>query len=540
MGGGARDSSSTTKDGVPSRGCRVAPMTLDGTRSGRAADFFLFCQRPLLVEPGRRRGASRVTPAGAPPDARETAPNKTMSKRAAPSSAGTPAPKQPRVGDATPVTAARPHGRVVLDVGGTRFVSSRTTLERASTYFASLLARWDEDTDEPLFIDSDADAFQVLLSYMRLGALTLPQHDEALCARVLLQAEYLGMESLLDEVKAVAYANMHGNEARQEDVRPAATAFDEDVGTLQDAIRAKVLPARFFAPAPAAPPEPPTRTVKAIMPAPAGYRVMFTNGVFDFGEARRDDEDTHEDRAPYETMHAVSFALVEHRATATKPAREVVDVVVQRNLASTRHENGMYSVDANTDTKSHIRFASEVGWAHWLLLPPQVPGRLHPIPPGTVRGQWRKPALTNADVGKSITVTGNTIRVGDEVRRVVWTKDPPANITNETLNFVHGWNSVSPGFTITVFGQLPRFELPYIHGKEEIFDLAFATVDGSEDAKEDEKMTRYYIPTIVDEADRGYGRLEGCITQMAEVSQVTFGDLCFYDFVGTNLRSQRI
>ena len=61
----------------------------------------------------------------------------------------------------------------------TRFVSSRSTLEGASSYFRSLLTRWDGDSDEPLFIDCDADAFQVLLSYMRIGTLMLPQHDEA-------------------------------------------------------------------------------------------------------------------------------------------------------------------------------------------------------------------------------------------------------------------------------------------------------------------------------------------------------------------------
>ena len=52
-----------------------------------------------------------------------------MSKRSA--DGVTPPAKQPRVGDATgvsdatgtPATSVRPHGRVVLDVGGKRFVS---------------------------------------------------------------------------------------------------------------------------------------------------------------------------------------------------------------------------------------------------------------------------------------------------------------------------------------------------------------------------------------------------------------------------------
>ena len=61
----------------------------------------------------------------------------------------------------------------------------------------ALLERWDGQADEPLFVDGDGDAFQVLLSYMRFGKLTLPQQDEGLCERVLLQAEYLGMDALL-------------------------------------------------------------------------------------------------------------------------------------------------------------------------------------------------------------------------------------------------------------------------------------------------------------------------------------------------------
>ena len=196
-------------------------------------------------------------------------------KRSAPDTGETPAAKHARGSDdgVTPLTrGGRPHGRVSLDVGGTRFVSSYSTLAGSSSSFEALLARWDENADEPIFIDADSDAVKVLLSYMRLGALTLPEHDKELCARVLLTAEYLGMDALLASVKAKAYANMHvGDET--DDERPAELAFDEEVGSLQDAINSKVLPARFFAPAPPEPPKPPekpARTVKSIIPAPPG------------------------------------------------------------------------------------------------------------------------------------------------------------------------------------------------------------------------------------------------------------------------------
>ena len=145
----------------------------------------------------------------------------------------------------------------MLNVGGTRFESSRSTLERASSYFRSLLTRWDDASDEPLFIDCDANAFEILLSYMRIGVLTLPQHDEALCIRVLMHAEYLGLESLLEEVKLKAYMNMHPG---SEDHPASVASFDEEVGgSLADAVASKVLPARYFAPAEPPPPPPPAR-----------------------------------------------------------------------------------------------------------------------------------------------------------------------------------------------------------------------------------------------------------------------------------------
>ena len=85
----------------------------------------------------------------------------------------------------------------------------------------------------------------------------------------MLLGEYLGLEALLEEVKAKAYANMHPDGA-QDDERPAAAAFDEEVGSLADAVASKVLPARYFAPAEPTPPPPPERVVKALMPAPSG------------------------------------------------------------------------------------------------------------------------------------------------------------------------------------------------------------------------------------------------------------------------------
>ena len=67
----------------------------------------------------------------------------------------------------------RSHGRVRLNVGGTLFETSTSTLTGASNYFAAMLSWWEgtteEDDDEGIFLDRDPDAFKVLLSCMRYG-----------------------------------------------------------------------------------------------------------------------------------------------------------------------------------------------------------------------------------------------------------------------------------------------------------------------------------------------------------------------------------
>ena len=76
-------------------------------------------------------------------------------------------------------------------MGGTLFETSVTTLTGASSFFASMFSRWDDNSKDPegIFIDRDADAFRVLLSCMRHGAAVLPTLDRDLCARVLLDAQ---------------------------------------------------------------------------------------------------------------------------------------------------------------------------------------------------------------------------------------------------------------------------------------------------------------------------------------------------------------
>jgi hypothetical protein len=328
-----------------------------------------------------------------------------MSSRKRAHASSTPSPsaaKQPRVGEgtrATPVTAPRPHGRVVLNVGGQVFQSSRTTLEGSSSYFRSLLSRWDEDAEEPVFIDCDADAFGVLLSHMRIASnIILPKDEEELGARVLLLAEYLGMESLLAQVKAKAYRNMHPDQEEKNDGDDLAAAFDAEVGTLQQAIDSKVLPARFFAPAPKPPPK---RVIKNLIPAPPGYTALFSDDKFLDGVAKVQDEDGEEYNADCVSRDVLSFAVVELQDGTTG-----VEAIVQRSLQSTtvEYERAINHTDVDTHQQlhHHLQFASEVDWEHYLIVPPPASARMLPVAPASIRATFAKPAITRADTGKRV------------------------------------------------------------------------------------------------------------------------------------------
>ena len=190
-------------------------------------------------------------------------------KRAASGSPATDDTSTKRVASGSPATddttapVRRLVDRVVVDVGGTRFCTSTSTLTASSSYFQRLFSdRWASSSEDECFLDGDPEPFAILLSYMRRGHLDLP---ESLAQRVLLEAEFLGVDSLLVEVKARAHRNLHPEFQDSSDAN-AAASFDAEHGGLRDALRSGVLPARYYAP----PPEP---KVVQLFPAPEGQRV---------------------------------------------------------------------------------------------------------------------------------------------------------------------------------------------------------------------------------------------------------------------------
>jgi len=93
---------------------------------------------------------------------------------------------------------------VILNVGGTLFTSSVSTLVNSSSYFERRLSEeWQERDpcgEEHVVIDQDPRPFSVLLSYMRLGSIEADKLDTP----VILLAVFFGMDQLLEAVRAVA------------------------------------------------------------------------------------------------------------------------------------------------------------------------------------------------------------------------------------------------------------------------------------------------------------------------------------------------
>ena len=179
---------------------------------------------------------------------------------------------------------ARSSDRVSLNVGGEVFQTTISTLTANSQFFSrKFSSEWSSDAEDEIFLDRDADSFRVLLSCMRHRTALLPEGDPLLCARVLLEAQYLGVDWLLEHVKGVAYT--HTRDPDDEDVSVQAIAephvqFDTEHGGLDQALSSGVLPARFFGPVKTG-----SKRVKQIIPAGDNDAVMYDNSTDDMYRA---------------------------------------------------------------------------------------------------------------------------------------------------------------------------------------------------------------------------------------------------------------
>mmetsp|Transcript_33642 Transcript_33642/g.57192 ORF Transcript_33642/g.57192 Transcript_33642/m.57192 type:complete len:301 (+) Transcript_33642:53-955(+) len=144
-----------------------------------------------------------------------------------------------------------------VDMGGTLFRVSKTTLTDNSSYFESLLSdRWqceeksgsDGESSPSIFVDQDPKAFEILLNYMRSGMVYLPPDDQYLGKKTLMLAEYLGTHGFLITVKAITMKNISRRDDYLSDEVSEAAQFDVRFGSVRMAVNKGILPLCFFPP----------------------------------------------------------------------------------------------------------------------------------------------------------------------------------------------------------------------------------------------------------------------------------------------------
>eukprot|EP00816_Leptocylindrus_hargravesii_P005766 CAMPEP_0196805788 /NCGR_PEP_ID=MMETSP1362-20130617/5609_1 /TAXON_ID=163516 /ORGANISM="Leptocylindrus danicus, Strain CCMP1856" /LENGTH=317 /DNA_ID=CAMNT_0042178921 /DNA_START=10 /DNA_END=960 /DNA_ORIENTATION=+ len=144
--------------------------------------------------------------------------------------------------DANRFATKRSRDRVILDVGGTEFVTSTITLKACSAYFRALFSdQWTLSAAEAaesttIFIDQSPEAFRILLDYMREGCIECKD----LTRKVILLTEFLGLETLITEIKATAFANM--NPTFTGTKNEAIDLFDQAYGSFKGALSGGILP----------------------------------------------------------------------------------------------------------------------------------------------------------------------------------------------------------------------------------------------------------------------------------------------------------
>mmetsp|Transcript_29203 Transcript_29203/g.89338 ORF Transcript_29203/g.89338 Transcript_29203/m.89338 type:complete len:206 (-) Transcript_29203:3798-4415(-) len=129
----------------------------------------------------------------------EEAPEQQKRKLEGPGEAPPPAKKAR--GDEDTAAEGKEEDMIALNVGGTRLVTTRTTL-RMCAYYEKLLKHDDEGTlrakrDETgaLFVDRNGETFALVLDYLRDGVLPVADSADDL-RRVLVDAQFYGIDDL--------------------------------------------------------------------------------------------------------------------------------------------------------------------------------------------------------------------------------------------------------------------------------------------------------------------------------------------------------
>ena len=105
--------------------------------------------------------------------------------------------------------------KILLNIGGMRFHSTRTTLEKCE-YFSVMLDRNTKthfESDGSIFIDRDGTHFRHILNYLRdktVPYLYPPEHKQ-----LLVEARFYNITGLVRELEAVTSAQDMGGRGRK-------------------------------------------------------------------------------------------------------------------------------------------------------------------------------------------------------------------------------------------------------------------------------------------------------------------------------------
>ena len=91
--------------------------------------------------------------------------------------------------------------RIILNVGGTRYETTLTTVRNIGPYFVNLCAPespFRQQDGNEYFVDRDPDLFKYVLAYARTKRLDRIVHD---VQGLLIEAEYFGFDDLITYVK---------------------------------------------------------------------------------------------------------------------------------------------------------------------------------------------------------------------------------------------------------------------------------------------------------------------------------------------------
>jgi len=135
--------------------------------------------------------------------------------------------------------ARRTPSTFTVHVGGEAFRTSRQTLKDGSPYFAAFFESNFSDgelaeEDNEMYLDRDPVPFVVLLSYWRNGTFICPASPPELLAKVLVEAEYFLLDTLLTSVKRRCIRNLYSTKGYDESLRSGDDAADERVDQAAD------------------------------------------------------------------------------------------------------------------------------------------------------------------------------------------------------------------------------------------------------------------------------------------------------------------